>query len=148
MGQVSLDDAVGVLDRFRTDGTPVYLSGMGFGWRIGIAGWISGVSAEEVRFALPNGDEALGLRMDMDDVTFWSGDVAELPGDLRRGIAIPDQTPAFVGILLPFRTFPEMFSGPVCDRQSLPRERLFFCELSGEPSGDPNGKRPGESENR
>lgn len=129
MAEVTLREAVGVLERFRDEAARVYLTGMGFGWSLGLEGRVSQVSQEEVRFAAPGGEEVLALRLDMEDLQFWSGDVSDLPARLGRGIAHLKGSPAFLGVALPYRIFPDMISGPVCSHEVRPRERIFFCEL-------------------
>lgn len=125
-------DAVQALERFRDDRSRISLTAMGFGWRLALEGRVSEATDEEVRFVLPNGDEALALRVDMDDMVFWTGDPVDVPGEFRRGIQGLDRAPAFVGVALPYRVFPDMLSGPVCDRETRPRERIFFCEVAAE----------------
>jgi hypothetical protein len=133
MGEVRRSEAVRVLERFRDDDARVYLTGMGFGWRLGLEGRVSEVSAEEVRFVAAGGEEILALRLDMDDLHFWSGEVSDLPEGLGRGIAGLASSPAFLGVALPYRVFPDMLKGPACSHEMRPRERFFFCELPSRP---------------
>jgi hypothetical protein len=133
MAEVTPKEAVRVLERFRDEAVRVCLTGMGFGWSLGLEGRVAEVSSEEVKFAIPGGGAVLALRLDMDDLQFWSGDVSDLPAQLGRGIVHLKASPAFVGIALPYRVFPDMLAGPACSHELRPRERIFFCELP--PSG-------------
>lgn len=129
MAKVTPQEAVRVLERFRDEAARVYLTGMGFGWSLGLEGRVSEVSEEEVRFVMPGGGEVLALRLDMEDLQFWSGEVSDLPAQLGRGIAHLTVASAFVGVALPDRIFPDMLTGPACSHEVRPRERIFFCEL-------------------
>lgn len=129
MPRISQNAAVEVLERFRVHGVRVFLYALGFGWSIGLEGRVSVATAEEVRIVLPGGQEAFALRLDMDDLEFWSGEPETLPEGLKRGIAGLERAPSFLGIVLPLRVTPEMLSGPVCNQQMLPRERIFLCEI-------------------
>lgn len=129
MAEVTPREAVRVLERFRDQAARVYLTGMGFGWSLGLEGRVSEVSEEEVRFVMPDGGEILALRLDMEDSQFWSGEVSDLPARLGRGIAHLAASSSFVGVALPYRIFPDMLTGPACSHEVRPRERIFFCEL-------------------
>ncbi len=132
MPEVSYDEAVRALERFRSDRCRLRLSGMGFGWSLAIPGYISEFAEGAVGFALPGGEEAFALRLDMEDVVFWVGDAGSVPAEIRRGIAGLDAAPSFVGVVLPYRVVPDALAGPVCAHELRPRERVFFCEIPRE----------------
>lgn len=69
------------------------------------------------------------LRLNDEDMTFWAGDRAGVPQNVRRGIAYLDGSPQYPGVILPFRAIPATLSGPTCAQETVPRERVFFCEI-------------------